>query len=211
MKRKINSLRVYFTTKHNGIYYATNANVKLANAESAFSAYIWDMIIQFRAGMNMTRLRSSVFYSPNHVSASVYANARDLRDIKTYFRWEFLSWERRHYFAIWLQILYISCHFSTRKKGGYLLYGRSTCIFPHELDAPQRLKNIIVDARRRETSYIHIWYISHIHFHSQTLFSYRISLDINLTAFSFLKHMKKKIVNHNITVLESAIFNGPTR
>lgn len=154
VKRKINSSRVYFTTKHNGIYYATNANVKLANAESAFSAYIWDMIIQFRAGMNMTRLRSSVFYSSNHISASVYANARDLWDIKTYFRWEFLSWEHRDYFAIWLQILYISCHFSTRKKSGYLLYGGSICIFPHELDAP-RLRNIIVNAWRKETSYIY--------------------------------------------------------
>lgn len=149
-KRKINSFRVYFTVqKHNRIYYARNANVKLANAESAFSAYIQDIIIQFRAGINMTRLRSSVLYSPNHISTSVYANARDLWDTKTYFRWEFLSWERRRYFAIWLQILYISCHFSTRKKGRYLLYGESIYIFPHELDAPQRLRNIIVNAWRK--------------------------------------------------------------
>jgi len=105
--------------------------------------------------INMTRLWNSVLCSPNHVSASVYANARDLWDIKTYFRWEFLSWERRRYFAIWLQILYISCHFSTRKKGGYLLYSRSICIFPHELDALQRLRNIIVNAWKGKISYIY--------------------------------------------------------
>ena len=29
-----------YCTKHNIIYYAANANVKLANAASAFSAYI---------------------------------------------------------------------------------------------------------------------------------------------------------------------------
>jgi len=42
---KINSFRVYFTqyhcAKHNGIYYATNANVKLANArECIFCIYL---------------------------------------------------------------------------------------------------------------------------------------------------------------------------
>lgn len=41
-KRKINSFHVRISLQSiKGIYYATNANVKLANVESAFSAYIF--------------------------------------------------------------------------------------------------------------------------------------------------------------------------